>query len=294
MTEWSKTFVDWTEGNTAYLSVVFTWDLPKAYQRAIWWREQGYEVKAGGPACLLMPEYLADVADVNSGSVDALPRHNPDATFTSRGCIRKCKFCAVPKIEGSLVELDEWEAKPIVCDNNLLACSQDHFDKVIDSLKGIKEVDFNQGIDARVLTHYHAQRLAELDLAMVRLAWDNTAYGNGFMRGYERLRRAKIPKRLIRPYVLIGFKDKPDDAAFRLRTLRNMGLMPTIMRYQPLDALVRNKHIADGWTQREFVRFGEYWSRQLAYVTVDWDDFSPATQSKRQETIEGQIEMELQ
>ena len=42
---WAKSLVEWTEDDTAYLSVVFTWDLPKAHMRAVWLREQGYEVK---------------------------------------------------------------------------------------------------------------------------------------------------------------------------------------------------------------------------------------------------------
>ena len=261
MTSWSKSFVDWVEGGTAYLSVVFTWDLPKAHMRAVWLRQQGYEVRAGGPACLLMPDYLAEVADVNGCSADALWRHNPDATFTSRGCIRKCKFCAVPKIEGNLVELDKWEPKPIVCDNNLLACSVRHFDKVIDSLKDIKGVDFNQGLDARLLTQYHATRLAELDLKRLRLAWDDAAYGNAFMQGYERLRKAKIPKSKIIVYVLMGFNDTPEDAWFRLRTIRNMGILPFPMRYQPLNTLKKNSYVGKAWTHKELQRYMRYWSR---------------------------------
>jgi len=261
MSSWSKSFVDWVEGGTAYLSVVFTWDLPKAHMRAVWLRQQGYEVRAGGPACLLMPDYLAEVADVNGCSADALWRHNPDATFTSRGCIRKCKFCAVPKIEGNLVELDKWEPKPIVCDNNLLACSVRHFDKVIDSLKDIKGVDFNQGLDARLLTQYHATRLAELDLKRLRLAWDDAAYGNAFMQGYERLRKAKIPKSKIIVYVLMGFNDTPEDAWFRLRTIRNMGILPFPMRYQPLNTLKKNSYVGKAWTHKELQRYMRYWSR---------------------------------
>jgi len=37
--------------------------------------------------------------------VDVLRLHNPDATFTTRGCPRACPFCAVPRIEGKFREL---------------------------------------------------------------------------------------------------------------------------------------------------------------------------------------------
>lgn len=45
---WKKGLTDWTQGNTAYISVVFSWNLQAAYQRAIWYRALGYRVRAGG------------------------------------------------------------------------------------------------------------------------------------------------------------------------------------------------------------------------------------------------------
>ncbi len=46
---WSGGLAEWTEGDTAYLSVAFSWKLPAAYQRAVWYRSQGFTVRAGGP-----------------------------------------------------------------------------------------------------------------------------------------------------------------------------------------------------------------------------------------------------
>lgn len=257
--QWPKTVVEWTEGDTAYLSVAFTWDLPKAHMRAVWLREQRYEVEAGGPACLLMPDYLSEVAKVNGKRIDALWRHNPDATFTSRGCIRRCEFCAVPVIEGDLVELDHWEPKPIVCDNNLLACSPQHFDKVIDSLKGIEGVDFNQGLDARLLQKWHARRLAELDLAKVRLAWDWTSLEGDVLYAIGLFRDAGIPKSKIGIYCLIGFHDTPEDALYRLETIRGWGILPNPQRYNPLGTLTKDSYVGAAWTDKQLTRYMRYW-----------------------------------
>ncbi len=258
MSDWHKGFAEWTENDTAFLSIPFTWELQLAHQRAVWLRTEGYHVRAGGPAVALMPAYMTDVAELG-GDVNALPHHNPNAVFTSRGCIRKCPFCAVPRIEGDLRELDDWEPKPIVCDNNLLACSRAHFDKVIDRLKPIRGVDFNQGLDARLLTTYHADRLAELDCT-VRLAWDHVSLGNQFMTAWERLRKAGIPKSHIQCYVLIGYNDKPDEAWFRLRTIHNLGAQPNPMRYNPLDALVRDSYVHANWTETELTAYMRYWA----------------------------------
>ena len=268
---WAKSLIEWTENRTAYLSVVFTWDLPKAYQRAAWLREEGYHVIAGGPAVKLMPDYLADVAEIGGEMDRVLARHNPEATFTSRGCIRKCKFCAVPKIEGDLVELEEWEPKPIVCDNNLTACSWRHFCKVIERCRNIQGVDFNQGLDSRLLGQDHADLLAALDLAVVRLAWDHI--DNDPWQAVTFLRRAGIPKHKIRIYVLIGFDDTPEDALYRLETIRKKGYLPSPQRYNPLDTIERDTYVLSGWSEVELNRYMRYWARTRFFRSIPFKEF---------------------
>ena len=258
---WHSGLLEWRDDTTVNLSVVFSWQLQTAFSRAIWWRSLGMQVRAGGPAVALNPGFLADVAEIGDQAPDALTRHNPDATFTTRGCIRSCPFCAVPKIEGDLVELDDWEPRPIVCDNNLLAASHSHFNRVIDRLKPVPQVDFNQGLDARLLTNHHAARLAELDLYAARLAWDDTRTERQFMVAFEKLRRAGIPARKIRVYCLIGFNDTPEDAYYRLEAVRSLGTRPNPMRYQPLNVTKRDGYISPNWTEGELKRFTRYYSR---------------------------------
>lgn len=269
---WPKKAIDWIEDGTAFVSVPFTWELPQAYSRCVFLREQGYHVRAGGPAVSLIPDYLKDVASIG-GEVNALKHHNPNAVFTSRGCIRKCKFCAVPRIEGRLVELATWEPKPIVCDNNLLACSKNHFNRVIDSLRGIKDIDFNQGLDARLLTQYHVDRLTELDLRFIRFAWDYSSFEMPVMRAIERARKAGIPKAKIRIYVLIGYDDTPEDALYRLQRLRDMRISPNVQRYQPLDALHKNSYVHPNWTGRELHRFSRYWNRERWLAGIPFGEY---------------------
>ena len=274
MTQWSKTLSEWTDEKTrdAFLSVVFTWDLPLAHQRAVWLRELGYQIHAGGPAVDLMPDYLADIATCGNHHAEALHHHNPMATFTSRGCIRRCPFCAVWRTEGELRELDTWPIAPIICDNNLLACSKAHFDHVIDALKPVPDIDFNQGLDARLLTDYHANRLAELDCT-ARLAFDSVTYESAFMDAYNRLRKAGFHKHRIHAYVLIGFQDTPDDAHYRLKTVQQLGINPNPMRYNPLDAMQRDNHVSPGWTRYELRRTMRYWANLRYFGGIPFKDF---------------------
>jgi len=284
MNEWQKTrkrsgwkhhgLVEWTEGRTAFLSVVFSWNLQEAYQRACFWRAMGYRVMAGGPAVAFNPVFLSDVALIPQHyPIIALPYHNLNATRTTIGCPRKCPFCIVPVTEGEFREIQHWTPRPIICDNNFLAASRRHFDRTVDRLKPSTGVDFNQGLDARLLTAYHAQRLAELDLRCVRLAWDHISMESAFMTAFERLIMAGIPSSMIRAYVLIGFKDDPADALYRLETIRRLGAWPNPMRYQPLDAKERNSYVGPNWTDAELKRFMRYWANLRFTGAIPFDEF---------------------
>jgi hypothetical protein len=276
---WSGGYIEWITGSTAYISVVFSWQLQKAYQRAIWLKEEGYHIIAGGPAVSYNPGYLRDVCIIGgdneySAFQPVIKRHNPDAIFTTRGCPRRCPFCIVSKIEPEYKEYELMDVlRPIVCDNNILASSDKHFNKVIDRLKVLKGVDFNQGLDARLMTKEKARRIAELDMKVVRLAWDHIAIEDKWRRAFDALISVGIPAKRIQSYVLIGYNDTPEDALYRLQSIKDLGAMPNPMRYQPLDAKKRNDYISPNWTDRQLKDYMRYWSRQNWLGHIPFEEY---------------------
>lgn len=271
---WSGGLVEWQEDSYAYISVVFSWQLEQAYQRCVWHKSMGKQVIIGGPAILNKPEMFNGVAIVDEICDEAkVHRHNPNATFTSRGCIRKCPFCIVPKTEGKFVEIKEWPVRPIVCDNNFLASSDKHFNDAIDKLTHIKNVDFNQGLDARLLTKDRADRLRELHTRCIRLAWDDTRLENQFMGAVDILQRAGFSSWHIRVYVLIGYNDTPEDARYRLEKVKSLKMWPNPMRYQPIDAIRKNVHIGQNWSEMELRNYMRYWSRQNWLYKVPYEEY---------------------
>jgi len=275
---WSKAIVHWRQGDQVFVSVPFTWYLPLAKRLCQWNRDAGLFVHAGGPAVDLLPMYLAPVVDYVGGEMYPLPlsRHNPDATFTSRGCVNKCRFCAVPKIEGEFRELSDWIPAPIVCDNNLLAASKGHFDRVIDSLKRFKGVDFNQGLDARLLNDHHIERLQELRLPRIRFAFDHISAESTTMGAIDRFIKAGFARRRISCYVLFGFEDSPGDALYRAEAIKAKGIKPFLQRYQAIEgerALQKDSWIGPGWTDKEMHRFQRYWCRQNWLSKIPYEEF---------------------
>ena len=273
MTEWRKRPAHRTDGDTLLLSVVFTWQLPLAAEEVRAARFLGYPIRVGGPAVRLMPDFLPpEVVDLSDDG-DWLSRHNPDATRTSAGCPRGCSFCAVPKLHPEQREITDFRPAPLVCDDNFLACSEKHIRRSVDRLRGVHDVDFNQGLDARLLKPWHLDLLTSLDLGPVRFAWDSAGCEKPTMRAVSASVAAGIPKRSIRVYILIGYGETPEEALYRHETVKATGAYPVPMRYQPLDSLTKNSHLPPEWSRNEMARFVKYWSRQAWYRGIDYADF---------------------
>ena len=156
-----------------------------------------------------------------------------------------------------MICLDDWPDLPVICDNNLLAAPMDHFEKVINRLKKHHEVDFNQGIDSRLLTGAHAEMIASLKMKKrgIRLALDSMAYSDSWGRAFDILRSAGIAKRNISTYALIGFDSDPAEAWSRCKWIEDHGIRALPMWFHALDQLQRNivtkRQSELGWTDFE-------------------------------------------
>ncbi len=272
---WPKDITRWHRDNVGYLSIPFTWLLPKA-QRIIDQRDMWIDRWiVGGPAVRLMPDYLRGTRHhIAEGWIGnrVLQRVNPTATRTTLGCPNKCGFCGIGKglLEGGVFqELTNWPNNPVLIDSNLLASSHRHFDKVVDRLVALGEADFNQGLDARLLTPHHARRIAEIPKVIVRLALDGDGYRESWADAAGTLGAAGIPKSRIRSYVLCGFQGTPEKDRGRCDFVETFGVKALPMWYHPLDAMEHNGVTAAqekmGWTkrkQRELMTWF-YWHRTL-------------------------------
>lgn len=272
MNRWRKGIVCWKCGTTLYLSVPFTWLLKEAESLA---KAHKGPVIAGGPAVKLVgAPWATETAD--SCPFDVLAMHNPCATFTTRGCPNRCAFCAVPRIEGDFRELPTWKPAPLICDNNLLACSPNHFRTVIESLRPFPACDFNQGLDARLFTSWHAEQIRSLRSPKVRFAFDHLNGETALVDAVNVCRATGL--RSLGVYVLIGFGDTPDTALYRLRFVQGLGIRPNPMRYQPLDATGKNSFVAPGWSETELRRMTRYFSRLRWLEHIPYEEFSAETE----------------
>jgi len=264
--QWRKDIARWEIADTLYLSVPFTWLLPRARGIA---QQAKKRVVVGGPAVELLPDNLEDVATIGGDPVaNPLAMHNPLASRSSEGCPNACAFCV--NRTKPLRELTEWEPRPTMCDDNFLACSAEHISGAVDRLSLLPMVDFNQGLAASEFPK-HIDQLRRLPLLRLRLAWDSAGQDTAVMDAVALAKAHGM--RDIRCYVLVGFRDTQEEAMHRCQTLWDAGVLPNPMRYQPLDCLVKDEYVGVHWTDAELGRFCRYWARHTHLVGVPYDEY---------------------
>ena len=209
--------------------------------------------------------------------------------YTTRGCIRKCHFCGVPKLEGqqrdteslsstvrAIEDLYGQKRDLILMDNNVVASPR--FKEIIKEIRDLgfvpnakllrdgmrapvqRRVDFNQGVDARILCKdpMYLRELSTICLKPLRIAFDHL----GLRKPYEKAVRYAAEHGLttLSNYMLYNFHDDPADLFERMRL--NVTLNEELgvrvwsfpMRYQPTDRPDRG-HIGKKWTRYQLRSF---------------------------------------
>ncbi len=201
--------------------------------------------------------------------------------YASRGCIRKCSFCGVPKLEGDQRDVQPLtfqvrhiralygEKKDLVLmDNNVVASAR--FKEIIAEIRDLgfergaklkrgrtsvqRRVDFNQGVDARILCkdEVFLKELSSICIKPLRIAFDHL----GLKKPYETSVRMAYSFGLteLSNYMLYNFHDTPADLYERM--VLNVSLNEELgiriwsfpMRYQPTD-LPDRSHVGQHWSR---------------------------------------------
>lgn len=159
--------------------------------------------------------------------------------FLTRGCIRNCPWCIVPRKEGHIRPAATWQEikRPdsreiIFLDNNVLAC--DYGLQQIEEMGGQPVwVDFNQGLDARLITPEVAQLLSRLHwIRFVRLSCDTAAMLPVIEQATAYMTEAGIAPSRFWAYMLV---QDVEEAEKRALALSKMGVTPFAQPYRDYD-----------------------------------------------------------
>ncbi len=295
-----------------YVASLFTWELPRTieviryYATAV---DSNGQIIVGGVGVTLLPEYIRNnvCCTVIEGPLDKRgllgPNSRPiaemvpdysildrvpydykprDAYFLriTKGCIRSCKFCAVPKLEkefGRLTQIDVQirtvnrkygeRQNLIVLDNNILGVQgiENEIAEIrrMGFERGAKRngreryVDFNQGLDARLISEKRelAKHLGTICLSPVRLAFDfiTARMEKAYRQAIEHLAEQGFNE--FTNYVLYNFNDSPRDLYYRLfvnaELNEKLGIRITgfPMRFIPMSDVKRG-YVSNKWRWR--------------------------------------------
>jgi hypothetical protein len=110
-----------------------------------------------------------------------------------------------------------------------------------------KEVDFNQGIEARLITAEVVKYITKMKISYIRLAYDKPEERKYVEKAIKLLGENGVDKRNIFVYTLFNFNESPDDFFFRVREIINWGATCYPMRFQPIYALDKDAYISPKW-----------------------------------------------
>lgn len=159
--------------------------------------------------------------------------------FLTRGCPRGCDFCHVKDKEGrktyKVADLDEfWHGQKniVLCDPNILACKD--WKNLLQQLADSKAyVDFNQGLDARLLTEDKCIALSKIKIKEIHFAWDKYNDKERILKGLEMFAKysRKPHSHIAVVYVLVNFDTTIEQDLERIYTLRDLGYWAYVMIY---------------------------------------------------------------
>jgi hypothetical protein len=257
------------EPERIYVTSLFTYAWRPVHEAVRFYKKAYPNAKIilGGIYASLLPNHAigSGCDEIHKGLVDAaeglmpdyglIPDWDASIIFSSRGCVRKCPFCAVPMMEPKFSSRRTimnliWSGheRVILWDNNFLASRYWH--SVLSELQetGLM-VDFNQGLDARLLTEEKAEVISNLNLSVIRMAYDRIEQRDTMETAIDLLSNLGVRKRNILVYALYNFRDTPESFFERIRDLLLWGVVAYPMRFQPIRTLDKDSFISSCWTE---------------------------------------------
>lgn len=183
-----------------------------------------YEIEHTYPDYSLYPEMTKDTA----------------YGFLTRGCPRGCSFCHVGCKEGKrsykVADLSEFwngQRKIVLCDPNILACP-DHVVLLQQLADSRAKVEFNQGLDIRLVNRKNLSLLQKIRMVNIHIAFDRYSDKDVIMpkirqfceeTGYDR------GKGKLTCYILVNYDTTLDEDIERIQFCREMNISPYPMIY---------------------------------------------------------------
>lgn len=181
--------------------------------------------------------------------------------FLSRGCPRGCAFCIVGGKEGrrsvKVADLKEfWRGQKniVLCDPNILAC-KDWRDLLGQCAESKANIDFNQGLDIRLMTKDKAEAINACKVKEIHFAWDRYQDKDVILCNlalYAEYGKFKPHSHNAIVYTIVNFDTTFEQDLERIYTLRDLGYWAYVMVYDKAHCDVKYKRL-QRWCNNRFI-----------------------------------------
>lgn len=158
--------------------------------------------------------------------------------FLTRGCVRNCEFCHVCTKEGrrsykvaNLSEFWNGQKNIVLCDPNILACP-DHMELLQQLVDSGATVDFNQGLDIRLINEHNTELIKRMKLKSIHFAfdrWQDRDIIEPKLR--EFVRQTGFNRSKVMVYILTNFDTTLEQDIYRIQLCRELNIAPYPMIY---------------------------------------------------------------
>ena len=248
-----------------YMSKVFTFS--KDYEFNI----DADEVVCGGTGFKEYEKTLPEEVEYTFPDYSIYPKFKSAIGFLTRGCVRKCPWCVVPKKEGWIHAVNTWQnikrsdsREIIFLDNNVLA--SDHGIEQIEDMIGKNVlIDFNQALDARLVTKEIAEILSKVKWikSTLRFACDSAPMIPVLERTVRLLGECGVKPYRLMVYTLI---QDVEESHKRILEMDKLGVIPFAQPYRDFNG---------GDSTQEQKDLARWCNKREVHMTVPFEQYKP-------------------